>query len=99
MACFCFLISIVTVGNSTYLQHFNYEEVFNVLLDIVTGARVSSTNVLYNVRFEFLDYVFIIIGTGGIYEPDYDVTGNVQQQLSVTMTAGDVQQMGALMGR
>ena len=71
---------------------------FNVLLDGVTGARVFNLPQLHNIQFEFLDYVFIIIGPGGIYQPDYDVTGNLQQALSITLWQGDVTQLDSLMG-
>ena len=89
---------IVTVSNATYYEVFSYNDDFDLLIDPETNARVRSTNVLFNIAFEVFDYLFIIIAPGGIYPPVYDVTGNQQQALSVTMLEGDIQLMDALMG-
>ena len=97
-ASFSYCVLIVGVNNGTITVPFSYTDNFNVLANGPTGARVFSLPELHNVQFEFLDYVFIIIGPGGIYRPDYDVTGNLQQALSITMLEGDITQMRALMG-
>ena len=85
--------------NITYADTYSYGDDFDVLLESVSGARVRSTGVLNNIRFEYYDYVFIIIGPGGVYEPEYSVTGNLQQSLSITMVEGDITVLDALMGR
>ena len=77
---------------------FDYGDSFDVLLDSVTGARLSTTDVLFNMQFEFLDYVFIMVGSNGIYPPVFNVTGNLEQSLSITMWEGDILEMDALMG-
>ena len=93
-----YLISTVEVHNGTYGNSFSYTDSFNLLVDGVTGARVFSLPDLHNIQLEFLDYVFVIIGPDGIYRPEYDVTGNLQQALSATMWEGDITQLGSLMG-
>ena len=69
-----------------------------MLLDGTTGFKAFTLPESSNIQVEFLDYVFIVVGPGGIYPPDYDVTGNLQQALSVTMWDGDITQMRSLMG-
>ena len=75
-----------------------YKDHFDVLLDKASGARVRSTDVKYNVIFEILDYVFVIIGPGGIYPPVYEATGELEQSMSITMWKGNTQKMSSLMG-
>ena len=95
---FSSFIFLVSVTNGSYVNAFNYGADFDVLLDGATGARVSSVGILNNIQFKYLDYVFIIIGPGGVYMPDYFVTGNLQLALSVTMWEGDITQLTSLMG-
>ena len=95
---FFYFVSTVTASNGTYANSFSYTDSFNVLLDGVLGARIFTLPDLHNIQFEFLDYVFIIIGPNGIYPPEYDVTGNLQLALSATMWDGDITQLGSLMG-
>ena len=62
------------------------------------SARISSTRVLNNVLFEYLDYQFVIIGPDGVYEPVYNVTGNIEQALSITKVRGYIRNLDGLMG-
>ena len=92
-------MSLVMASNATYSETFNYTDSFSVVLDEGTGTRVYSLLESRNVQFEFLDYVFIIIGQGGIYSPDYQATWHLQHALSVTLWEGDITQMSSLMGK
>ena len=96
---FHFISTVIVNKFRNNSSSFSYTDSFDVLLDIDTGARISNLPDLYNIRFEVLDYVFIIIRSNGIYPPDYDVTGNLEKALSITLWKGDITQMRALMGR